>query len=382
MVVTMIPLSIAIQLVIFAIAWYGSNLVFALVITALSGLAMYVSIRAARADASPVTEPQPDQALGQQSDLTCLEQLGHTITPQLREQINSARQQTKQAVDNMSGEFSQLVSNITATLSNLDNSSANTLQQTSQHSRDQLNQILAYLEQSNTSQQQRTETFKTMVEQSKELQAMSIDVAKIAEQTNLLALNASIEAARAGDNGRGFAVVADEVRALANSSGDTGVKINKMVESIAQAMQSSMTMMESELSERQALTEKYQRQINEVIDTWLTLSQNVEQQAQILQTSNEDNRQKISEILVDLQFQDRVDQIQDSVTIALEIMTQELDKFIEERRQSDTARFNHQRISDTLSRTAATREQRHILASSHSGNNRKDDDTVDDLTFF
>ncbi|WP_242065230.1 methyl-accepting chemotaxis protein [Pseudoalteromonas rubra] len=282
----------------------------------------------------------------------------------------------------MSGEFSQLVSNITATLGSLDNSSASTLQQTSQHSRDQLNQILAYLEQSNTSQQQRTETFKTMVEQSKELQAMSIDVAKIAEQTNLLALNASIEAARAGDNGRGFAVVADEVRALANSSGDTGVKINKMVESIAQAMQSSMTMMESELTERQALTEKYQRQINEVIDTWLTLSQNVEQQAQILQTSNEDNRQKISEILVDLQFQDRVDQIQDSVTIALEIMTQELDKFIEERRQSSTARFNHQRISDTLSRTAATREQRHILASKHSGSNRKDDDTVDDLTFF
>ncbi|MCO7187317.1 methyl-accepting chemotaxis protein [Pseudoalteromonas sp. XMcav2-N] len=283
----------------------------------------------------------------------------------------------------MSAEFSQLVSNITSTLSNLDDSSANSLQQTAQHSREQLTQILAYLEQSNVSQQQRTETFKTMVEQSKELQSMSIDVSKIAEQTNLLALNASIEAARAGDNGRGFAVVADEVRALANSSGETGVKINKMVETIAQAMHSSMTMMENELAERQALTDKYQQQINEVIDTWLTLSQNVEQQAQVLQTSNEDNRQKISEILVDLQFQDRVDQIQDSVTIALGIMTQELDEFIAQRRSSANARFNHERISDALSRTAATREQRHILATK-SGNakNDKDDDTVDDLTFF
>ncbi|MCG7535922.1 methyl-accepting chemotaxis protein [Pseudoalteromonas sp. OOF1S-7] len=379
----MLPLSIAIQLVIFAITWYVAGWMFAFVITGLSGAGLFIACR------NPEKEPIMDTTVvsanadGQRSDFACLEQLSHTITPQLRDQINSARQQTKQAVNNMSEEFSQLVSNISSTLSSLDDSSANSLQQTAQHSRDQLTQILTYLEQSNVNQQQRTETFKTLVEQSKELQAMSIDVAKIAEQTNLLALNASIEAARAGDNGRGFAVVADEVRALANSSGETGVKINKMVETIAQAMQSSMTMMESELAERQALTDKYQQQINEVIDTWLTLSQNVEQQAQVLQTSNEDNRQKISEILVDLQFQDRVDQIQDSVTIALDIMTQELDEFIVQRRSSANARFNHERISEALSRTAATREQRHILATkSGKAKNDRDDDTVDDLTFF
>ncbi|AZZ97926.1 methyl-accepting chemotaxis protein [Pseudoalteromonas sp. R3] len=378
----MLPLSIAIQFMIFAITWYGTGWGFALGVTGLSGLGLFILHRAAQTQSPTDEVVVKADTDGQHSDLNCLEQLGHTITPQLRDQINSARQQTKQAVDNMSAEFSQLVSNISSTLSSLDNSSANSLQQTAQHSRDQLTQILTYLEQSNVSQQQRTETFKTLVEQSKELQAMSIDVAKIAEQTNLLALNASIEAARAGDNGRGFAVVADEVRALANSSGETGVKINKMVETIAQAMQSSMAMMESELAERQALTDKYQQQINEVIDTWLTLSQNVEQQAQVLQTSNEDNRQKISEILVDLQFQDRVDQIQDSVTIALDIMTQELDLFIEQRRSSNNARFNHERISEALSRTAATREQRHILATKSGSAKNDNDDTVDDLTFF
>ncbi|MCF2909068.1 methyl-accepting chemotaxis protein [Pseudoalteromonas sp. DL2-H2.2] len=354
----MLPLSIVIQLSVFAVTWYAAGWVFAMVVTGLSCIGSFFAHRGAQTAQPEDIEVVRDNADGQHSDLTCLEQLGHTITPQLRDQIDSARQQTKQAADNMSAEFSQLVSNITATLSSLDDSSASSLQQTAQHSREQLTQILTYLEQSNISQQRRTDTFKTMVEQSKELQAMAIDVAKIAEQTNLLALNASIEAARAGDNGRGFAVVADEVRALANSSGETGVKINKMVETIAQAMQSSMSMMESELSERQALTDKYQRQINEVIDTWLSLSQNVEQQAQVLQTSNEDNRQKISEILVDLQFQDRVDQIQASVTIALDIMTQELDEFIAQRRSSANARFNHERISEALSRTAATRSQK------------------------
>ncbi|WP_125780341.1 methyl-accepting chemotaxis protein [Pseudoalteromonas rubra] len=354
----MLPLSIVIQLMIFAVTWYAAGWVFALVVTGLSCIGLFVVHRGAQPALPEEIEVVKDDAVGQHSDLTCLEQLGHTITPQLIEQIDSARQQTKQAADNMSGEFSQLVSNISATLSSLDDSSASSLQQTAQHSREQLTQILTYLEQSNVNQQQRTDTFKTMVEQSKELQAMAIDVAKIAEQTNLLALNASIEAARAGDNGRGFAVVADEVRALANSSGETGVKINKMVETIAQAMQSSMSMMENELEERQALTDKYQLQINEVIDTWLSLSQNVEQQAQVLQTSNEDNRQKISEILVDLQFQDRVDQIQHSVTIALDIMTQELDEFIAQRRSSANARFNHERISEALSRPTVTRSKR------------------------
>jgi methyl-accepting chemotaxis protein len=63
-------------------------------------------------------------------------------------------------------------------------------------------------------------------------------------------------------------------------------------------------------------------------------------------------------------------------------MTQELDLFIAQRRSSTNARFNHERISEALSRTAATREQRHILATK-SGNAKNDnDDTVDDLTFF
>ncbi|ESP91023.1 methyl-accepting chemotaxis protein [Pseudoalteromonas luteoviolacea] len=312
----------------------------------------------------------------QQEDLACLEQLSSVIIPQLIAQVTSAREQTKGSVVNMSGEFSNLVGNISATLDRTANDSGASLQDVSESSRDKLNGVLAYIEQTNDSQAQMTTTIKDLVDKSNELQTMSIDVSKIAEQTNLLALNASIEAARAGENGRGFAVVADEVRSLANSSGETGVRIGQLIESIANAMRSSMDLMNSELEKKQVLTEKYRTEINTVVDEWLDLSQHVESHAAELHASNLEIREKISQILVDLQFQDRVDQIQDSVTIALNIMIEEIDQFILSRRECQTAKFNHQRISNELKKTAATNEQRSILSKG------RDDDTVDDLTFL
>ncbi|MCG7547652.1 methyl-accepting chemotaxis protein [Pseudoalteromonas sp. Of7M-16] len=312
----------------------------------------------------------------QQEDLACLEQLSSVIIPQLIAQVTSAREQTKGSVVNMSGEFSNLVGNISATLDRTANDNGASLQDVSESSRDKLNGVLAYIEQTNDSQAQMTTTIKDLVDKSNELQTMSIDVSKIAEQTNLLALNASIEAARAGENGRGFAVVADEVRSLANSSGETGVRIGQLIESIANAMRSSMDLMNSELEKKQVLTEKYRTEINTVVDEWLDLSQHVESHAAELHASNLEIREKISQILVDLQFQDRVDQIQDSVTIALNIMIEEIDQFILSRRECQTARFNHQRISNELKKTAATNEQRSILSKG------RDDDTVDDLTFL
>lgn len=317
-----------------------------------------------------------DNTQEQKEDLACLEQLSSVIIPQLIAQVSSAREQTKSSIVNMSGEFSQLVGNISDTLDRTTSDGSNTLQGVSESSREKLNDVLAYIEQTNDSQAQMTVTIKDLVDKSNELQTMSVDVSKIAEQTNLLALNASIEAARAGENGRGFAVVADEVRSLANSSGETGVRIGQLIESIANAMRTSMDMMNSELENKQALTEKYRTEINNVVDEWLDLSQQVEAQASELHASNIEIREKISHIMVDLQFQDRVDQIQDSVTIALHIMTEEIDQFILNRRKCQTAKFNHQRISNELKKTAATNEQRSILSKDG------DDDTVDDLTFL
>lgn len=65
-----------------------------------------------------------------------------------------------------------------------------------------------------------------------QIDEMSTSIREISDRTHLLGLNAAIEAAHAGENGRGFEVVAGEVRKLAQSSKQTLMQIQGLVDGI------------------------------------------------------------------------------------------------------------------------------------------------------
>ena len=78
-------------------------------------------------------------------------------------------------------------------------------------------------------------------QQTNQIGNISTDVTDLANQTNMLALNAAVEAVRAGENAKGFTVIATEIRKLADQSKKSAEKINRLVDDIKNAINSTVT---------------------------------------------------------------------------------------------------------------------------------------------
>jgi Methyl-accepting chemotaxis protein len=142
-----------------------------------------------------------------------------------------------------------------------------------------------------------------------EMKKMAASVQVLASQTNLLALNAAIEAARAGDAGRGFAVVADEVRTLSTKSGETGRDIGKKIESITAAIQATIDAAHRLVQHDEKNLALLDRSVNEVTEHLgeeINLLHEAGHRLHALSCETETN---IEQIIIKLQFQDRVNQI-------------------------------------------------------------------------
>ncbi len=258
------------------------------------------------------------------SNLLAIEQLNkHTepyesvinrIVPVWSLQIETSRAQTEKSIVELTERFSSMQNDLAEVI----NSSTRGADQftgsagvidsleSNHHS---LDSVIKSLESALSEEEALLERMRGVATQAEELDAMSVSVGKIADQINLLALNAAIEAARAGEYGRGFAVVADEVRKLASQSAETGQNIRNKVDVIAESMRSTLDAAEQFSNLSAENTRVGKDTIESVFSNLRETITNLQQEGEGMRSTGDSIRQEISDVLVQLQFQDRVSQI-------------------------------------------------------------------------
>ncbi|CDZ93267.1 methyl-accepting chemotaxis protein [Pseudomonas saudiphocaensis] len=157
-----------------------------------------------------------------------------------------------------------------------------------------------------------------------ELSRMADQVGKIADQTNLLALNAAIEAARAGEAGRGFSVVADEVRKLSSESGETGKLIRETVATVTEVIHKAQDLSASFATREQSVVEESQQLVDDIVQDFNETATVLQDSLHQLQQERGVLESDINQLVVHLQFQDRVDQIMGHVTDDMQRLEQAL----------------------------------------------------------
>ncbi len=230
--------------------------------------------------------------------------------------------------------------------------------------------------------EQRDELLSEINELSKitsELSSMGADVAGIASQTNLLALNAAIEAARAGEYGRGFAVVADEVRTLSSRSGETGARIGKRIEQANGALQKTLERTTAYAQEDNKRLNRSESSISQILAKFQQSGVGILQSAQLLEQESAQVQTDIAEVLVNLQFQDRVSQILNHVINDMQKLNEIIDKqkmSLKDGNEIETINVNEWMTE--LHRTYTTLEQVAV----HKGVQNIKNPSYTEVTFF
>ncbi len=283
-------------------------------------------------------------------------------------QIEISRGQTEEAINELSQRFAGLVEKLNSAVTASEHAAGNMAGESGvstalEVSRRDLTGLVDRMKHSLHSRNKNLENIRSLAEESVSLTQMAESVEKIASQTNLLALNAAIEAARAGEMGRGFAVVADEVRNLSKQSGETGQQISEIVNRISAAMQVTLESVEVSAKEDIVFETESQETVNNVLTGLQEMMSGLSNSSEILKKESIGIRNEIADILVSLQFQDRVSQILVHVRDSLHDYENIISETHEHRAAGSRTPIDGEAVLASLVSGYTTNEQREL----HSG---------------
>jgi methyl-accepting chemotaxis protein len=285
----------------------------ALVVAALIASPLIASKHRAELLAAVQTEhEQLSAALNAQKlkNITGLDTLCVEVLPVWYRQIDMARTHTEESTINLANRFSSLSQGLEKAI-NLSGGSSNSqgLVELLKSCHQELDGVITSMRSSLDGKQALLNEVQALSHLTDSLKNMASDVGKIAGQTNLLALNAAIEAARAGEVGRGFAVVADEVRKLSTLSAESGKKIADTIETVNKAIAATLYASEEYAQQDAVMVANSENVIAQVLAKFEQAATELGNSAEVLRQESQVIGAEISDVLVSLQFQDRVSQI-------------------------------------------------------------------------
>nr|WP_281279721.1 methyl-accepting chemotaxis protein [Chitiniphilus eburneus] len=281
-----------------------------------------------------------------------LAELVRDVLPLWHRHVDLARGQTREAIDALAMRFAGISQRLSGTLGGGGGGQNSQMLGVIQQSGEMLDRIVVSLEQVLSAREMLLREIEGLGQFNDELKRMASDVGEIAGQTNLLALNAAIEAARAGESGRGFAVVADEVRKLSNLSGETGKRIRGKVDSINVTIAGALASAQRLSADEAEMIGESKAVIGQVMQHFSTAADGLSQTVSQLESESRAVEQEVQDVLVNLQFQDRVSQI-------LEHVEKDMDKLAGVLSSGAALPARQQWLAE-LERTYTTMEQRQV----------------------
>lgn len=232
------------------------------------------------------------------------------VLPIWQSHVLSVKEKTETAVAQLIESFSSLVNQFDAAgFSSQTNGSSSDQHQSTMHlldlCRNDLQPLIEQLDKMLNNKSELLDAIGGLAESTADLKDMAHSVGVIAAQTNLLAINASIEAARAGIHGRGFAVVAGEVRRLSQISAETGQTISVRVNEISAVVKETLRAAQKANANDRAILLKSGNVVKDVLGH----VQDLGEAAETMRQQGEVIRNDVENLIVTLQYQDRVSQM-------------------------------------------------------------------------
>lgn len=155
--------------------------------------------------------------------------------------------------------------------------------------------------------------------QAARLKENASDIRQIALHIRMVSLNATIEAARAGEAGRPFAVIINDMRQLASRTAEASELFSAHTERL-HAMVADAFHEQAQTDSRVVSIAGAEALVNTVVASSEATMRQLTREIEAMEGDRRRVRDDISQVLVSLQFQDRVSQILSHVTANLQEM--------------------------------------------------------------